>query len=77
MDATAFSDYPPRLDIDPNTLPLEALEDEITTLSASITVATWRLLVLIAELDRRGKWGSWGLASCAPFTGATRTTVPW
>lgn len=65
MDTTEFSGPAPRLDIDPQTLPLDALEDEITTLSASITVATWRLLVLIAELDRRGKWGSWGLASCA------------
>jgi hypothetical protein len=65
METNAFSNAAPRLDIDPQTLPIEALEDEITTLSASITVATWRLLVLIAELDRRGKWGSWGLASCA------------
>ncbi|MBK8992965.1 MAG: DUF222 domain-containing protein [Gammaproteobacteria bacterium] len=65
MDTNAFSNAAPRLDIDPQTLPIEALEDEITTLSACITVATWRLLMLIAELDRRGKWGSWGLASCA------------
>ena len=32
------------------------LEEQITLLSASITVATWRLLMLIAELDRRNAW---------------------
>ena len=40
METNAFSNAAPRLDIDPQTLPIEALEDEITTLSASITVAT-------------------------------------
>ncbi len=41
------------------------LEDEITTLSASISIATWRLLMLIAELDRRGTWQQYGVLSCA------------
>jgi len=42
-----------------------SLEDEITELAASITVATARLLLLIAELDRREPWGAQGLRSCA------------
>lgn len=41
------------------------LEEQITLLSASITVATWRLLMLIAELDRRNAWQQWGVLSCA------------
>jgi hypothetical protein len=50
---------------DSHPLSVEALEGEITTLAASIAVATHRLLHLIAEFDRRAPWGSWGLASCA------------
>jgi hypothetical protein len=41
------------------------LEEQIALLSASITVATWRLLMLIAELDRRNAWQQWGVLSCA------------
>ncbi|MBK8991951.1 MAG: DUF222 domain-containing protein [Gammaproteobacteria bacterium] len=51
--------------LDPESLSAAALEDEIHTLSASITVATWRLLMLIAELDRRSAWQQWGVISCA------------
>lgn len=51
--------------LDPESLSAAALEDEIHTLSASITVATWRLLMLIAELDRRRAWQHWGVISCA------------
>jgi len=53
------------LDFAPGSLSEQALEDEIQTLTASINVATWRLLMLIAELDRRGAWQPYGVASCA------------
>ena len=43
----------------------ECLQDSITELAACITVATARLLALIAELDRREAWGDWGVKSCA------------
>ena len=57
---------PPMLPIDyPGEGPVEDLEDEITELYAHITAATYRLLVLIAALDRRGHYGAWGLRSCA------------
>ena len=36
--------------------PLEELEDEIATLSATIQAATYRLLRLVEEYDRRGGW---------------------
>ncbi|MCZ6771712.1 MAG: hypothetical protein O7G83_06950, partial [Proteobacteria bacterium] len=42
-----------------------ALEDSITTLAANIAAATWQLLMLIAEFDRREVWGNHGLNSCA------------
>ena len=51
--------------LDPESLSAAALEDEIHTLNASITVATWRLLMLIAELDRRRAWQQWGVISFA------------
>lgn len=44
---------------------IEALETEITTLSAQLSAATYRLLELIAEFDRREGWGGWGIKSCA------------
>ena len=43
----------------------EVLEHEATRLSAQIAVATCRLLLVIAELDRREAWGSWGCKSMA------------
>ena len=43
----------------------DTLEDSITTLAANIAAATWQLLMLIAEFDRREVWGSHGLNSCA------------
>lgn len=49
----------------PELLLTEALEDEITELAASITVATARMLLLLAELDRREPWGAQGLRSTA------------
>ena len=45
----------------PQSLSNEALDAAINTLNASITVATWRLL--IAELDRRGRRGLWAAAA--------------
>jgi hypothetical protein len=65
METTAFPVPAHHPDFDPTSLSPSALEDEITTLSACISVATWRLLMLIAELDRRGAWQGWGVMSCA------------
>src|SRR3972149_2347431 len=44
---------------------LEELGDEITTLAAHIHAATHRLLVLIADFDRRRGWELAGQSSCA------------
>ena len=48
---------------------LQDLEEEIATLSATIAAATFRLLCLLGELDRRGGWAdpldSNGFRSCA------------
>lgn len=38
---------------------------EITTLAGHLNAANARFLALIAELDRRGGWGEWGVKSCA------------
>src|SRR5690606_34261286 len=53
---------------------LETLGDEIATLSAHIHAATYRLLVLIAEFDRRRGWESAGHANCAYWL-AARTGI--
>ena len=44
---------------------LEELEEEITTLAAHIHAATHRLLLLIADFDRRRGWELGGHRSCA------------
>ena len=44
---------------------LEELEEEITTLAAHIHAATHRLLILIADFDRRRGWELGGHRSCA------------
>ena len=44
---------------------LEALETRITALASRIHAATHRLLVLIAEFDRRGGWKLGGHRSCS------------
>jgi hypothetical protein len=44
---------------------IEALEDEITTLAAQLSAATYHLLTLVAEFDRREGWGGFGMLSCA------------
>jgi hypothetical protein len=43
----------------------ERLADEVTTLAGHIAAATYRLLRLIGELDRRGVWADWGCRSCS------------
>jgi hypothetical protein len=52
--------------IDPEDIDaLEELGDRIATLAAHIHAATQRLLMLIAEFDRRRGWAPSGQASCA------------
>lgn len=53
---------------------IEDLGDEIATLAAHIHAATHRLLVLIAEFDRRGGWERAGHRSCAHWL-AFRTGI--
>ena len=43
---------------------LEQLGDDIAELASHLHAATYRLLVMLAEFDRRGGWG-WGFRSCA------------
>jgi Domain of unknown function (DUF222)/HNH endonuclease len=49
---------------DPEQVPLERLEREITALAAHINAATATWLGLVAELDRREGWAEWGCRSC-------------
>jgi hypothetical protein len=44
---------------------IEALEDELTTLTAHLNAGNYRFLSLLAEFDRRGGHVGWGIASCA------------
>src|SRR5690606_32848101 len=53
---------------------VEQLGDEIATLSAHIHAATHRLLVLIAEFDRRRGWERAGYGNCARWL-AARTGI--
>ena len=55
---TAVSDHPGGMDDD-------TLAAAVATLAAHIRAATYRLLVLIAELDRRKLWADQGALSCA------------
>ena len=48
-----------------STMDDDALAAAISTLAAHIHAATYRLLVLIAELDRREVWAAQGALSCA------------
>ena len=43
----------------------DQLGDQITTLAGQINAATYRLLKLIAEFDRRKAWAGYGIRSCA------------
>ena len=45
----------------------DALAAAVSTLAAHIHAATYRLLVLIAELDCREVWAAQGALSCAPW----------
>jgi len=48
-------------------LSLDALEDAIGSLSCHLNAATYRMLLLIAELDRRGPWCTFGCKTCAHY----------
>ena len=48
-------------------LSIDALEDEIGLLSSHLNAATCRLLLLIAELDRREPWATFGCKTCAHY----------
>ncbi len=48
-----------------STIDDDALAAAVSTLAAHIHAATYRLLVLIAELDRREVWAAQGALSCA------------
>lgn len=52
-------------ELDVTAMPTERLEAATSELAAHLAAATCRLLTMIAELDRRQAWASWGLASCA------------
>lgn len=43
----------------------EDLEGELCTHAAHLTVAECRMVLLVAEMDRRGAWAAQGLRSCA------------
>ena len=55
----------PVLADDFSTMDDDALAAAVCTLAAHIHAATWRLLALIAELDRREVWAAQGALSCA------------
>ena len=59
----AMRDIVTELEIPPR--PFEEVEAELAELYAHIHAATYRLLVLIAEIDRCGEWGDLGLSSTA------------
>ncbi len=48
----------------------DTLRQQITELSAHIYAATYRLLMLIGEMDRTGAWAEIGVASCAHWLNA-------
>lgn len=48
-------------------VPLEHLEHEICQLSAHLSAAVCRWLLLIGEFDRREGWGHQGAKSCAQW----------
>ncbi|MCL7982615.1 MAG: hypothetical protein M8862_08835, partial [marine benthic group bacterium] len=69
-EAAQESDVDPRAEVDA----LEELEEEIAVLAAHIHAATHRLLVLVAEYDRRRGWELGGHRSCAHWL-AFRTGI--
>jgi Domain of unknown function (DUF222) len=48
-------------------IPLERIETEICELAAHISAATYRMLLLLAEFDRRKGWFEWGCKSCVQW----------
>jgi hypothetical protein len=50
---------------DVSTLTTEQLEDGMRRLAAQLAAGVCDFLVLLAEFDRRGGWGGWGLRSAA------------
>ena len=48
-----------------STMDDDALAAAVSTLAAHIHAATYRLLTLIAELDRREVWAAHGALSCS------------
>jgi hypothetical protein len=66
MQANAMS----AISADSSQRTIEAIEDEITSLSATLQAATHRLLVLIEEMDRRGGWAD-------PLGGGFRSCAHW
>ncbi len=53
------------LPVNPALANTQDLESQITELAAHIHAATYRLLTLIREFDRREAWAEQGLCSCA------------
>ena len=62
-----FGNIGPMSDIDVSTLPNEAIESEIATLSAQIDAAEHRLLTLVRALDARQRHRDHGLPSMAAW----------
>ena len=60
-----MSVFQPSLTSDFSSMDDDALAAAVSTLAAHIHAATYRLLVLIAELDRREVWAAQGALSCA------------
>ncbi len=58
------------------TVPDRALAVEITTLAGHMNDAQHRLLVLVAEYDRRGAWAATGATSCAVWLAAVCDIEP-
>jgi len=48
-------------------MPVDRLEEEITTLAGHLNAGTCRWLLLVAEFDRREGWAAWGCRSCAQW----------
>ena len=54
----------------------DALAAAVSTLAAHIHAATYRLLALIAELDRREVWAAQGALSCAHWLSWAAALIP-
>ncbi len=48
-------------------VPVERLEEEITTLAGHLNAGMCGWLLLVAEFDRRDGWAAWGCRSCAQW----------